>query len=136
MSQSDIHGYLSLIYVLRSSIVELTISGALAISLISLVYLPVLAVFFHVLHVDLTDFLFSINIILVNIPGAPTAKPAGRTVLTTATAIERILYYLLTLFFSCVLDKDRFHRLILFPSLTYIAPARYYLRILLLLHLS
>ena len=43
--------------------------------------LPVLAVFFHISHVDFFDLAFTIDIVLIYVPWRSAAKPAGRTIL-------------------------------------------------------
>ena len=72
-------------------------------------YLPVLAILFHVLHIYLAYFFFSINVILIYVPGTSASKPAGRTVFTATTAVKRVLHYMFPFFFSYSFDKDRLH---------------------------
>ena len=71
--------------------------------------LPVLAVFFHISHVDFFDLAFTVDIVLVNVPWRSAAKPAGRTILATAATIKRCPYDCFAFFTGRVFDQDGFH---------------------------
>ena len=68
-----------------------------------------LTVFVHVLLIDLPDFSFPINVVLIDVPWGTSTKPAGGTVFTSSAAIQGILDDLLTLFFCGIFYKNRFH---------------------------
>jgi hypothetical protein len=51
-------------------------------------YLSILAMLFHICHIDLSEFALSVYIILINIHGASATEPARRAVLAASPAIK------------------------------------------------
>ena len=70
----------------------------------------VLAVLLHVGGVDLADLALAVDVVLIDVPGRAAAEPAGRAVLASAAAVERIADDLFPLFFCGVLDQNGSHR--------------------------
>ena len=73
--------------------------------------LPVLTVFFHIAHVDITDLALAVDIILIDIPRTAASEPARRTVLASAAAVKGSLYDRFSFFPGSVFDKDRLHKM-------------------------
>lgn len=73
--------------------------------------LPVLTVFFHISHVDITDLALAVDIILIDIPRTAASEPAGRTVLAASAAVKGSFYDRFSFLPGSVFDKDRLHRI-------------------------
>ena len=72
-----------------------------------------LSVSIHVFCVNLPDFTFSVDIILVNILGGTAAKPAGRAVLASTAAVHGAADDCFPFFFCRVFNQYGFHRCLL-----------------------
>ena len=68
-----------------------------------------LPVSIHVFCVNLPDFTFPVDVILVNILGRTTAKPAGRAVFASAAAVHGTADDFFPFFFCCIFNQYGFH---------------------------